>query len=88
MIVEALLNFFLAPVYLLLDAIDFSLAWFTIPPYIFNGLNNLFGLIGYIFPVNQLLPILTLSISLTFASLAVTFVRSLLSLIPIFGSHS
>lgn len=88
MIVEALLNFFLSPVYLLLDAIDFSLAWFTIPTYIFNGLNNLFSLIGYIFPVNQLLPILTLSITLTFAQLAVTFVRSLLTLIPIFGSHS
>ena len=86
MIVSALLDFFLAPVMLLLDLIDFSLSSFSIPLTIFNGLNNLFSLIGYIFPVKQLLPILTLSISLLFAQVSVTLARSLISLIPFFNS--
>ena len=82
MIVSALLDFFLAPIYLLLDALDFSLNTLTIPLGIFNGLNNLFGLIGYIFPTKQLIGILTFSLTLTVAQFGMTLLYSLISFIP------
>lgn len=57
-----------------------------IPSSIFTVMSDLFGSLGYFFPVVQLMPILVLSIAFAVFRIFVSFVCRVKSFIPTMGS--
>lgn len=84
MITELILKFIFLPVTALISLLpDIS---FSIPDNIFNGLKEIFGLLGFIFPVKGLLVILTTSISIKLFHIIWALILRIKSFIPTEGN--
>lgn len=84
MITEMILNFIFLPVNALLALLpDITL---SIPDGVFDGLKNIFGMLGFIFPIKGLLVILTVSISIKLFHIIWALVIRIKSFIPTMGS--
>lgn len=84
MITEAILKFIFMPVNLLFDILpEVS---FSLPDNIFNGLKEILGLLGFVFPIKGLLIILATSISIKGFHILWALILRIKSFIPTEGN--
>lgn len=84
MITELIINFIFLPVNALISLLpDVS---FSIPKEAFDGLNNILGLLGFMFPIKGLLAILGISISIKLFHIIWALVIRIKSFIPTMGA--
>lgn len=84
MITDFIINVFCAIPNLLLDNIE--VITLEIPENIFNGFDSILNLLGFMFPVSGLLPILIISFSIKSFQLIWSLVLRIKSFIPTMGS--
>lgn len=84
MITELILKFIFLPVNALIDILP-NIS-FSIPDNIFNGLKDILGMLGFIFPVKGLLVILGTSISIKLFHIIWALILRIKSFIPTEGN--
>lgn len=84
MITEAILNILAFVPNLLLDGMQ-GLS-ITLPDNIFNGLNSIFGCLGFIFPISGLLVILGISFAIKNFQIIWAIILRIKSFIPTMGN--
>lgn len=85
MILDAIFSFLCYLPNLLLDGLT-SISSFVIPEDTFNWWNNVFYTLRYVFPVWALVPIFTISFTVTGFQIAWAFVLRVKSFVPTMGS--
>lgn len=80
MIIDAILEFFLfIPNFLINLLPDLNI---TIPEDVLEGAKSLFGMLGYVFPISKLLPILVISFTIKTAQITWSIGKKVYELLP------